>query len=1282
MIGQTISHYKILEQIGAGGMGVVYRAHDDRLDRDVALKVLAPDLAGDQEFIARFRREARTLSKLNHPNVATVHDFDTEVDTSFIVMELIRGTSLVDKIRNGPLSERDLVRLALQLLDGLCAAHSEGIIHRDLKPGNLRETLDGRLKILDFGLARTLDTDLEATTSVATTSGMVGTLPYMAPEQLRGETVDVRTDIYSVGVVLYELATASRPFPETFGPRLIDCILHENPPSARELNPRVSPEFEALIRKAMERDPDCRYPSAAQMRSALQRIGKPDPDSTTQVDADFPSHAPPMEIAHVLFTDIVGYSKLAMDEQQRHLRHLQKLVRSTAEFERAKASNQLITLPSGDGMALVFFGEPEAPARCAMELSKSLRSNLEIKLRMGINSGPVYRVADINANRNVAGGGINIAQRVMDCGDAGHILISKSVADVLGQLSSWRGHLHDLGEVEVKHGVRVHIFNLLTEESGNPATPEKIKTQTGKTQKTITLPKKNTWIAVAAVLLAAIVGAGLWAWGGRLLGRNALRPTVAVLGFKNQTGAPETDWVSTSLSDMLAAELAAGDLVVPTAGESVARMKIDLALPNEASYAADTIQKVRRALNCDYVVYGGFFDSGKSAGGRVQLNLQMRRAKSGELLAEVSEDGTELALPELAAQVGSRLRAKLGLPGINPSQSSQLRAAVPSTPEATRLYFDGLGRLRTFDLLGAKESLTKATNADPNFSLAHAYLAEAWSGLGYDDNAKAEAKTAFDLSSHLAREDKTLVEARYREIFSQWDSATDLYRSLWILYPENFEYAIRAADAQIRAGKSADALKTIAQLREQPDSASPNSIAKDPRLDLKEAEAAEAVSDFTKEKLAAQRAASGANARGSRLLEGEALWRACAAMSLLGEAQNAQTACSQSIAISKPVGDLLLTARAYTILGLIAGTQGDLKQSLEQHRQALTYARKIGSRRDIAGALNNIGNVLSTEGDLAAAQQSYENALAEAQEINDRGQIVNILNNLATVNQTLGKFSVALHLYEQSLAEAQALQDKGSSARAQYNMAFIYSLQGDFPSALRNYQQSIRFAEETGNKNDQAQFLNGLGDVQLDQNDLAAAEDTYRSALNLATNIGDKSSIALGRASLARLKLRQGKFAEAEVLARQSADEYQAEDSKDMESGARNLLASALLELDRPADAAAELDRVAKLAPQDPTLKLDVAITAARLQLRKGSIAAGKIQLDHVASDASKLGVVALQFEARLAQGELALFGGDKRTALAQLSALQKDAARKGYRLIEARARQISQQISSARTTG
>jgi len=202
MIGQTISHYSILEQIGAGGMGVVYRSHDERLDREVALKVLSPTLLHDEHFLERFRKEARMLSKLNHPNIATIHDFDTADGTTFLVMELIKGESLDRKIRKNALPEKEIIRLGTQLLQGLQAAHEAGIIHRDLKPSNLRETPDGRLKILDFGLARIVQADTESTQSTLGTAGIVGTLPYMSPEQLRGENLDARTDIYSAGGVL------------------------------------------------------------------------------------------------------------------------------------------------------------------------------------------------------------------------------------------------------------------------------------------------------------------------------------------------------------------------------------------------------------------------------------------------------------------------------------------------------------------------------------------------------------------------------------------------------------------------------------------------------------------------------------------------------------------------------------------------------------------------------------------------------------------------------------------------------------------------------------------------------------------------------------------------------------------------------------------------------------------------------------------------------------------------------------------------------------------------
>src|SRR6476659_2145928 len=182
-----------------------------------------------------------------------------------------------------------------------------------------------------------------------------------------------------------------------------------------------------------------------------------------------------LEIGHVLFIDIVGYSKLLITEQSELLRRLSDVVRETEQFRSAEAEGKLVRLPTGDGMALVFRNSPEAPVQCALELSEGLKAHPELKVRMGIHSGPVNEVADVNERANITGAGINIAQRVMDCGDAGHILLSKHVADDLEQYPQWRSHLHDLGECEVKHGVRMSVVNLYTDEVGNPKLPEKFK---------------------------------------------------------------------------------------------------------------------------------------------------------------------------------------------------------------------------------------------------------------------------------------------------------------------------------------------------------------------------------------------------------------------------------------------------------------------------------------------------------------------------------------------------------------------------------------------------------------------------------------------------------------------------------------------------------------------------------------------------------------------------------------------------------------------------------------
>lgn len=274
-----LGHYRIIEQIGAGGMGVVYRARDERLDRDVAVKVLPPGTLADDSARKRFRKEALALSRLNHPNIATVHDFDSEEGIDFLVTELVPGMTLDEKLMAGALPEQDVVRIGMQMADGLVAAHREGVIHRDLKPGNLRLTPEGRLKILDFGLAKRVDPVDQGTItqSIAEAGGAGGTLPYMAPEQLKGEKEDTRSDLWAAGVVLYEMATGRRPFEGKTTIALADEIVHAPPPSPQGLQPRLSARLADIILKCLEKNAENRYQSAKELLVDLRRLAMPAP---------------------------------------------------------------------------------------------------------------------------------------------------------------------------------------------------------------------------------------------------------------------------------------------------------------------------------------------------------------------------------------------------------------------------------------------------------------------------------------------------------------------------------------------------------------------------------------------------------------------------------------------------------------------------------------------------------------------------------------------------------------------------------------------------------------------------------------------------------------------------------------------------------------------------------------------------------------------------------------------------------------------------------------------
>ena len=286
MLGKTISHYHITSQLGEGGMGVVYEAEDTNLGRHVALKFLTPSMANDEALLQRFQREARAASALNHPNICTIHGIEEFESQHFIVMELLDGESLADRIRRGPLDIDSVLTLGVQIADALESAHSKGIVHRDMKPANIFITSRGQAKILDFGLAKIDQQKPDAGSNVATAiadgltsaGATMGTISYMSPEQARGEVTDARTDLFSFGTVLYQMASGTVPFQGDTSAVVFDSILNREPIPLGELKPMLPQELGRIIGQALEKDRDLRYQNATDLKTALKRL-KRDLDS-------------------------------------------------------------------------------------------------------------------------------------------------------------------------------------------------------------------------------------------------------------------------------------------------------------------------------------------------------------------------------------------------------------------------------------------------------------------------------------------------------------------------------------------------------------------------------------------------------------------------------------------------------------------------------------------------------------------------------------------------------------------------------------------------------------------------------------------------------------------------------------------------------------------------------------------------------------------------------------------------------------------------------------------
>jgi len=421
MIGQTISHYRVTEKLGAGGMGVVYRAEDTHLDRQVAIKVLPDIFSGDPERLARFEREAKLLAALNHPNIAAIYGLEEAGGKRFLVLELVEGETLTRQIAKGPLPVDEALEVCRQIAEGLEAAHEKGIVHRDLKPDNIMSGRGGHIKVMDFGLAKQarplagMDLENETSTALTEVGAVVGTLDYMSPEQLRGEEVDARADIFAFGIILCEMLTGRNPLHKPSKMETASAILNNLPVSPRQFD--VShPFLNHIVQKMLEKKPDNRYQSIKDLLADLRLVRTEGISGSGR------------RLAAIMFTDIVSYSAgagqdeaLAMELLREHWRLLRPVF--------AKYNGQEIKT-IGDAF-LVEFPSAVHATQCAIEIQRMLfernskaEPNRRIVLRIGLHLGDV-----IHQQNDVFGDGVNIAARIQPHADPGGICIAEDIAN-------------------------------------------------------------------------------------------------------------------------------------------------------------------------------------------------------------------------------------------------------------------------------------------------------------------------------------------------------------------------------------------------------------------------------------------------------------------------------------------------------------------------------------------------------------------------------------------------------------------------------------------------------------------------------------------------------------------------------------------------------------------------------------------------------------------------------------------------------------------------------------
>lgn len=752
----------------------------------------------------------------------------------------------------------------------------------------------------------------------------------------------------------------------------------------------------------------------------------------------------------------------------------------------------------------------------------------------------------------------------------------------------------------------------------------------------------NRWLIIATLVLV-LVGTVFYvfrsrrrspldtAQAGTSISRIHVRRSVAVLGFRNLPGRTEDNWLSSAFCEMLNTELGAGGELRMVSGEDVARVKSEFTLSEEDSLGKSTLQRLRTNPGADLVVIGSYTMLPNDPQRRIRLDVRVQDTARGETIAEEAVSGDENDLFTLVSDLGGKLRRSLGVAALSEGSELATRAALPSNERAARLYAEGRARLWAFDYSTARDLLNKAIAADPDFPLAHAALSDVWWHTGYDAKTRAEARRALELSNHLSQEQQLLVEGQYQRTFQEWPKAVETYRSLSRLFPDNLDYGLLFASAQMHLSAE-DSLQTLAALRHLP-----APLGDDARIDMTEA-SAWINRDFNKASAAAKLAIAKATTQGSPVIVSRTYGILCQQEPAIDASPEAIDICRNaleaSIAAKDPNGEAMMR----TDLASLYYLRGDLTQSAEMLQQAVKKFKQVGNRDGVATALSNFADARLSQGELMEAKK----------------------------------------LLEESIPEYQAVDDKEGVALNLESLGDIWRQSGELDKAETSYQQAEVIARKIEDKDAIAYVLSGMGDLAFDRGNLALARKRYEEALALRTQAGEKQTAGESRVSLAKLAIEEGHAEDAEASVRACKRQFQENRQADDELTASIVLIDTLLAEGKQADAKKEVESSQRLGKetQNLYLRLQFELALGRVLLASSSPETSQTVFLQVARDAPRHGFVGLSFADQLALAELSRKTKHTTEAQRQLRALHHAARSKGFELIARKAQEEALALS------